>query len=373
MSAAQETLQEFLVKLGFKTDQISLKKFEDGLGKTGKSVLKTGLAVAGLVTAVEGATVAFAYSMRKMYFDSQVSGATVSNLRAVGYAAKAVGIDAEAMQDTIKGVGINMRLSPGLQGLAKSMGINSRDPTDVTEGVVNYTLKKKMPAWVGAQYAQMFGIGAEQYLHLRDNPGALRKGINESKKIDEELGIDPDKAAADAKKLTDSINLLSRMLDSLSTAFLGWTLAFNVDVLNSATNTTKALAQLLSDDPKIKEQGLLYFKEGFTEKSRGAKWWSSTTPEEKAMGAATEATNFVATAARQAVALVNPWDKVGNHPWRTDQTRLGDTTTNTSGGNTTITQNIDMQVNGTNAPEIAKHVVKNINGAAARTVKRKIE
>ena len=42
-------LQEYLLKLGFQTDAVSLRKFSDGIGTTGKRILGVGTAVAGVV------------------------------------------------------------------------------------------------------------------------------------------------------------------------------------------------------------------------------------------------------------------------------------------------------------------------------------
>ena len=109
MAGTQEILKEYLIKIGYQTDAISLKKFEDGLGKTGKTIFGIGTKVAGAVLAVEAASAAFAYSMRKVYFSAELSNVSVKNLKAMQYAGEQVGISGDDMAASLHKASIALR------------------------------------------------------------------------------------------------------------------------------------------------------------------------------------------------------------------------------------------------------------------------
>jgi hypothetical protein len=220
MSGSAEILQEYLVKLGFQTDAISLKKFEDGMGVVGKKVLGVGLAVAGIVASVEAATVAFAYSMRRVYFDSELSGSSVKNMKAMEYAGKQIGISGETMESAIHGMAQAVRLNPGLKGLVESFGvpIKGRDMSDVMLDFVKAT--KKMPEFVGAQYAGMFGIDPDTYHQMITHMDTLMAKKREALNIYKDSGVDPAKAKAAIMEFTQGLDKLEMRINLLGQALL---------------------------------------------------------------------------------------------------------------------------------------------------------
>jgi hypothetical protein len=210
MSAAVETIQEYLVKLGYVTDAISEKKVTDGLGAIGKKVFGVGSAVAGLTVAVAGATAAFAYNMRKMYAASELSGSSVKNMNAMSYAASQIGISGDTMQSAIHGMAQAMRLNPGLQGLVESFGVKvqGRDMSDVAMDFVKSL--KSMPEFAGAQYAQMFGIDPDTFHMMMTHMGELTKAKAKMNQIYKEVGFNPDDP-----KNKQAIKDLTTTLDNL--------------------------------------------------------------------------------------------------------------------------------------------------------------
>lgn len=248
MSGTSEILQEYLVSLGFKTDVVSMRKFDEGLGATGKRVLKVGGAVAGVVASVEAATAAFAYSMRKMYFQSELSNSTVKNLRAMSYAGKQIGISGDTMAQSIQGMAQAMRLNPGLQGLIESFGVkvSGRDMSDVMIDFV--AALKDMPEFAAVQYAGMFGIDPDTYHQMINHMDELKKKKQELLDFYKQSGVDPDKAkktvleyTAALDKLQSRLTILGQsMMMALAPAFKetstwldrileGWTHIFTLD------------------------------------------------------------------------------------------------------------------------------------------------
>lgn len=215
-----EILQEYLVKLGFQTDAISLRKFEDGLGITGKKVLGMGAAVAGLVASVEAATVAFAYSMRRVYFESELSNSSVKNMKAMEYAGKQIGISGETMESAIHGMAQAVRLNPGLKGLVESFGVpvKGRDMSDVMLDFVKAT--KSMPEFVGAQYAGMFGIDPDTYHQMINHMDTLMAKKRQALSMYKDSGVDPKKAKAAIMEFTQGLDKLEMRLNLLGQALL---------------------------------------------------------------------------------------------------------------------------------------------------------
>ncbi len=244
-----EVLQEYLVKLGYQTDAISLRKFENGLGKTSKRILGIGMAVAGVAAAIEASTVAFAYSMRKMYFESSLAGSTVKNMKAMAYAGEQVGISADAMKSSIHNFAQAIRLNPGLKGLVESFGIETagKQMDEIMHEFIGKT--RKMPEFIGAQYAGMFGMDPDTYHQYITGFDKINEKRAESLRIQKEMGIDLDKQEKIVRQYTETLDRLGIRYDAFVNSVLakslpafqtmstwldhileGWTRLINQDV-----------------------------------------------------------------------------------------------------------------------------------------------
>jgi hypothetical protein len=224
MSTSQ-VLEEYLVKLGFSTDQVSFKKFEDQLTGTEKKIFGVGAAVAGTVVAVEAAASAFAYSMRKMYFASELSNTSVKNLNSLEFAGKQVGISEDAMGSSIHNVAQSLRLNPGLKAYAQSLtGISTegKEAGDVLLDLVKAT--KKFPEYIGAQMMAQFGVDADTYHQMRDHLDELIKKRKENLELYKQAGFDPDKSKEAILEYTQAIDKLESRLGILAQTMLVKTL-----------------------------------------------------------------------------------------------------------------------------------------------------
>lgn len=220
MSGTSEVLQEYLVKLGFKVDQGDYKKFTDSLGVVGKRVLGVGVAVAGVVAGVEAAAAAFAYSMRKVYFDSQLAQSSVKNLQSLSYAGTQVGISAESMGSAIHNMAQQLRLNPGLRGVIESFGVKveGRDVSDVMQDYVKAL--GSMPEFQAAQFAGMFGMDPDTYHQFRNNADAIMAKQKEMKDVYKSLGVDMDEAAKTGTHYANSLDNVKMHFGALENAVL---------------------------------------------------------------------------------------------------------------------------------------------------------
>lgn len=204
-------IQEYLVKLGFQTDASSFKKMDAGLGVVGKRVLGVGLTAATAAFAVEKAAADFAYSMRSMYFASQISKSSVGNMMQMDFASKQIGISSDAMAGTLHNLGIQMRM-PGMAEYVSGLtGINEegRDTKDVLLDLVPAIQKASGGVEaLGMQMAESVGIPGEQYLLLSENMGKLKVSAQEAADMQARFGIDAKQAAADSLEYAHQVDLL---------------------------------------------------------------------------------------------------------------------------------------------------------------------
>ena len=220
MAENSEIMREYLIRLGYQTDVTSLRRFEDNLGKTSKRLLKVGTAVTGIVATIGAATTAFSYSMRKMYFTSQLANSSVKNLNAMSYAGKQIGISGDSMESMIKGMGMMVRLNPGIKALAQNLGIamNGTDTADQLTSLM--TALKSQPEYIGAQFAEMFGVDKESFLLMIDNLEKFKQKQAESKKIWSDMNVDIDASKNTILEYTSTLDKLGEKSEALGAKIL---------------------------------------------------------------------------------------------------------------------------------------------------------
>ncbi len=215
-----EIMREYLVRLGYQTDVVSLRRFEDNLGRTSKRLLKVGSTVAGIATSIGAATTAFSYHMRRMYFASELANSSVKNLNAMGYAGKQIGISGDAMESAIKGMAQAFRLNPGMKALIESFGIkvSGRDVSDVMVDTVEAF--SKMPEWQGIQFAQMFGLDPDTYHMMITHLDTLKQKKEEDLAIFKKMNVDVDASKSVIMEYTSTLDRLGEEFEAVGTKIL---------------------------------------------------------------------------------------------------------------------------------------------------------
>jgi hypothetical protein len=208
---SDNVLREFLVSLGFKVDEPSMKKFETSVETVTKTVLKLGVEVAAAATGVIAGVKIISNQMENLYYASQRTGATVGNIMALRYAAGQIGLTADQAQGALENFARTLRLNPGSSSLLDSLGVTGKDPAEKFDSFVAKT--KTMQPYVAAAYAQLFGIDADTLLMLENGQD---KRLEAERQYHEKLaafGIDPDQAA---KAGVDFNNSLRSVKDTFS-------------------------------------------------------------------------------------------------------------------------------------------------------------
>lgn len=203
---ADGVIRDFLVSLGFDTDNSGLAKMKsamDGIEWKAKALngalltLATGAALAVKQTASE---------LDKLYFSSQRIGASVTNINAYGNAIAQLGGSAEGAVGTLEALAEKIRNSPGYEGQIKSLGVNTRDANGAMRDRVEVMkdlsgVLAKMPSYQANAYANSLGIDQNTLMAMRD--GKFMANMEKYQKIQKELGMNDDLAKSGNEFMTE--------------------------------------------------------------------------------------------------------------------------------------------------------------------------
>ncbi|MGM7759737.1 transglycosylase SLT domain-containing protein [Yersinia enterocolitica] len=242
-----ETIKDFLVSLGFELDEAGEKKFSAVVAGVTANVLKMGAVVEGAALAVVGFTTKIASGLDKVYFASQRTGASVAGIKALGYAASQLGVDAASAQGSLESLARFIRNSPGAEGFLNRLGIqtrsangNMRDTSAIFTGLS--AKLSSMPYYRANQYAQMLGIDENTLMAMRKGLGGFGSEYALTAK---KIGFNADTAAKQSNRFMTSMRNLTMTLgqarDKIG-ANLANGLAGDIDALRK---------QLLDNWPKI--------------------------------------------------------------------------------------------------------------------------
>ncbi|EPB9884018.1 lytic transglycosylase domain-containing protein [Yersinia enterocolitica] len=242
-----ETIKDFLVSLGFDLDEAGEKKFSAVVAGVTANVLKMGAVVEGAALAVVGFTTKIASGLDKVYFSSQRTGASVAGIKALGYAASQLGVDAASAQGSLESLARFIRNSPGAEGFLNRLGIQTRSANgsmrDTSAIFTGLSAKlSSMPYYRANQYAQMLGIDENTLMAMRKGLGQFSTEYALTAK---KIGFNAEIAATQSNRFMTSMRNLTMTLgqarDKIG-ANLANGLAGDIDALRK---------QLLDNWPKI--------------------------------------------------------------------------------------------------------------------------
>ena len=193
--AQEGVIRNFMVALGFKTDNSGLGQMQNAM----KGVELKAVALKGALMALAtGAVIAVrqtASELDKLYFSSQRIGASATNITAFGNAISQMGGNAETALGTLESLAEKMRNSPGYEGMINSLGVNTkqangemRDRVEVMKDLSG--VLAQMPAYQANAYASSLGIDQNTLLAMRD--GKFLSNMEKYQKIQEQLGMNDD-------------------------------------------------------------------------------------------------------------------------------------------------------------------------------------
>ena len=199
-------IRDFMVALGFKTDNSGLGKMQEAM----KGVELKAVALKGaLLSLATGAVIAVrqtASELDKLYFSSQRIGASVTNINAYGNAIAQMGGSAEGAVGSLESLAEKMRNSPGYEGMINSLGVQTKDANGAMRDRVEVMkdlsgVLSKMPAHQANAYANSLGIDQNTLLAMRD--GKFVSNMDKYQKIQKELGMNDDLAKSGNEFMTE--------------------------------------------------------------------------------------------------------------------------------------------------------------------------
>lgn len=195
--AQEGVIRNFMVALGFKTDNAGLGQMQsamEGVDWQAKALKASLLAMAtGAIVAVRQT----AGELDKLYYSSQRIGASVTNINAYGNAISQLGGSAEGAIGSLESIAEKMRNSPGYESMIGGLGVATRDANgemrDRVEMMKDLSgVLSKMPAYQANAYAESLGIDQNTLLAMRD--GKFLSNMEKYQKIQKELGMNDDLA-----------------------------------------------------------------------------------------------------------------------------------------------------------------------------------
>lgn len=211
--ADQDVIKEFLVKLGFKSDEASLKKFTNGVENATKNVVKLAASIQAASLTIAAGVTAFASNLEQMYFAAKRAGSGATSLKAIEQAMQNINGSGDDALNSVQALATFIRSQPGSVGFLKAIGVdaldaagNMRDMTDIMVDVGR--AMKNRPYFLAKQQAEMLGIN-EQTLRGMLDP-KFEAQLKKQKDLLNKSGFD--KAAEDANKFMEMVRELKTLL-----------------------------------------------------------------------------------------------------------------------------------------------------------------
>lgn len=249
---ANEFLKEMLIGIGFKVDESSYKRQRDlvaGVEKqlvandkaarerdaaekartlaqvqrsaeTAAALRMVGAAVAGFATVAATAMAAVALAIKnsigefdKLYYAAGRTGASVNNLKALGYAFSQTGSSAAAAMSAVDNFARARRSNPGIDAMLKGYGIDTKgDTSDVLMNSIE-AIRKRHPQFAGEQVAGLLGISPDEYDHLIRYRVEIARFTDEYKKLQSAMGVNGGETATAAKEIMRQFGRLSAVVE----------------------------------------------------------------------------------------------------------------------------------------------------------------
>jgi hypothetical protein len=115
-----DVLKEFVIKLGYTTDESSKRRFVDSVQYMGVAVGKLGLAVEGAAATVVGAVAKIASTMESLYYVSDRTKSTVAQIEALTFQFGQLGGSADDARGMLEKMAAQVRENPGFKALIES-------------------------------------------------------------------------------------------------------------------------------------------------------------------------------------------------------------------------------------------------------------
>lgn len=240
MAADSEVIRSFLMQLGFRIDESGARRFATSILGISKVATETGAAIAGVAVGAEAMVQVFASGMEKLYYASQRTRASVESLQAIRFASQQVGVSAEAAAAAVEGFSRALRLNPGMGALLRGLGVDTKGKDTVQQMYALVGRLAKMPHFVGAKWAQMFGMDEQTFLMYKEKLPELIAADEKRRQMNKDAGIDAKEAADASREYGNSLRDLWEKVENI------WAI-ISIKLLPTFREFTGAMSVALTD------------------------------------------------------------------------------------------------------------------------------
>lgn len=237
----EDILHEFLVKLGFKVDNISYGKMEGSMLMMTKYAVKLTTALIGVTAAAAAMASKFSSQMEKLYYASQQTGESAGHLQAFARAARQIGLDGDSAIQFVKDFDLALKANAGNRQLLLGLGVKGNGDAEQFFSFIERL--STMQDQFAFGYASQFGIDPETYLRLKNNLPEMKRYYQQEVKKQKDTGVDVDEQT---KQLRHYQQQMKHLTDSLET--MGNKLS--VTVIPVLEEINKYLDKMINMSPK---------------------------------------------------------------------------------------------------------------------------
>lgn len=212
-----ETLQDFLISIGYKVDEPAQRKVKEGLKENTFLAVELGKQFLSAAQQVEQGIKRMAAAMDDLYFASQRTNSAVVNIKALGYAASQLGSSAGAALSGLESIAKLMATNPAGESFLRSLGVQTRDAKgqllDTTKIMSNLgTVLRGMPLPTANYIASFLGIDYKTLIAMREGMTGFEA---EYQKMYAMAHINSAQAAKDSNYLMTQVRGLGAAFDVL--------------------------------------------------------------------------------------------------------------------------------------------------------------
>lgn len=230
---ATDTIKSFLVQIGYKHDEVALKKITTGIESATKAVAGFGLALTGIATTVAWSVTRIASNLEGLYFASVRTGSSATHLKAFDMAAQRMGANAgEGLAAAEKLAAYIRSKPPGqarsiIETLFPGASVDEKDPVKTLESIS--AAMQRLGYFQSQLRGKTVGIdeGTTNWMYRFGGSG----GAGLEAQMAKQLGPNFEKAVEGSHRFENSLAVLQTRLEGFGSVVLdvlehkfGWSL-----------------------------------------------------------------------------------------------------------------------------------------------------
>lgn len=189
-----ETIQEFLVSLGYDLKESDVSAWEQTVEKAKAAVLKAGAFLDRLERKAKEVFVETTVGLDHLNSMAGRAGTSVEEVRALAYALKQTGVNGGRAEDILDTFASHLRRFPALQGVLNNLGVKTRENGQIRDNAAVFSdtmaaINKIQDYPTAVRTADLFGISEEDYFNFRTNADKIERYRQEQKDILKRFGV----------------------------------------------------------------------------------------------------------------------------------------------------------------------------------------